>query len=225
MNKPIKPAATVVVLRRGSQDLEVLLLRRNPELVFAPDCWVFPGGKVEQSELDDAQGKLETANRSAAVRECFEETGIALDINDLLPISHWTTPKIRVKRFATQFYLCQLKSDARVTIDDSEIVEYRWQSANDALESHRSKQLNIMPPTYVTLHEIARYAEYSDLCKYYESRPPRFYNPKPTMFSKTLGSFLYEGDSGYETDQPELKDKLNRCEYDDGIIEHFCTID
>ncbi|HEV7535418.1 MAG TPA: NUDIX hydrolase [Acidimicrobiia bacterium] len=95
----VQPAATVMLVRDarsgdGGGALEVLMLRRHPEAVFAADAWVFPGGRV-----DDADGvgapigpgpSDEDASRAlglpsggraywvAAARECFEEAGILL---------------------------------------------------------------------------------------------------------------------------------------------------
>ena len=44
------PAATVVPLRDGPRGLEVLLLKRNEALVFAPGAWVFPGGRIDAGD-------------------------------------------------------------------------------------------------------------------------------------------------------------------------------
>jgi len=44
------PAATVIPLRDKSGSLEVLLIQRNQELPFQDGAWVFPGGRVEQSD-------------------------------------------------------------------------------------------------------------------------------------------------------------------------------
>ena len=48
-NEP-KPSATVVVIRDGAQDLEVLLLERNRD----KSPWVFPGGKVGAKDGGEA---------------------------------------------------------------------------------------------------------------------------------------------------------------------------
>jgi len=61
------PAASVIVLRDAP--VEVLLLRRSDKSSFVPGAWVFPGGAIEANE----------EMRDAAVRETFEECGIALD--------------------------------------------------------------------------------------------------------------------------------------------------
>lgn len=81
-------AATLVLIRDGSEGLEVLLVVRHHEIDFARGAAVFPGGKVCASDnhpqlaqrcgssasLDESQRVL----RVAAVRETFEECGLLL---------------------------------------------------------------------------------------------------------------------------------------------------
>jgi len=67
-----RPAATVLLLR-GTEPWEVLMLRRPGGADFAPGAHVFPGGSVHAEDRllgDPLQG--------AAVRELFEELGILL---------------------------------------------------------------------------------------------------------------------------------------------------
>jgi len=97
-NVEVQPAATVMLVRDGStggpSSLEVLMLRRHPESVFAADAWVFPGGRVDDGDRhgapvaigpSDAEASAELGLPSgglaywiAAARECFEEAGILL---------------------------------------------------------------------------------------------------------------------------------------------------
>ncbi|HEY2537663.1 MAG TPA: NUDIX hydrolase, partial [Solirubrobacteraceae bacterium] len=46
---PTRPrrAATVILLRGGTDALEVLLVRRTPAAKFMGGVWVFPGGAVD----------------------------------------------------------------------------------------------------------------------------------------------------------------------------------
>lgn len=74
---PIKPAATVMLLRDGQDGLEVFMLRRTSAAVFASGMYVFPGGKV-----DAADGDGDEAFVAAAIRECFEEAGVLLAVDD-----------------------------------------------------------------------------------------------------------------------------------------------
>jgi 8-oxo-dGTP pyrophosphatase MutT (NUDIX family) len=93
----VQPAATVMLVRqagdRSGGSLEVLMLRRHPEAVFAAGAWVFPGGRVDEGDFvtpvaagpSDAEASaalgLPSGGKAywvAAARECFEEAGILL---------------------------------------------------------------------------------------------------------------------------------------------------
>ena len=78
------PAATLVLARGGDDGLELLFLRRPETARFGAGAWVFPGGVVDPGDREaDLVGRLgeeapssETAFLAAALRECFEETGL-----------------------------------------------------------------------------------------------------------------------------------------------------
>lgn len=74
---PIKPAATVMLLRDTDAGLEVFMLRRTVHAVFASGMYVFPGGKVEA-----ADGEGDEGFRVAAIRECYEEAGVLLAVDE-----------------------------------------------------------------------------------------------------------------------------------------------
>jgi 8-oxo-dGTP pyrophosphatase MutT (NUDIX family) len=73
---PIRPAATVMLLRDTSDGLEVFMLRRTNAAVFAGGMYVFPGGRV-----DPADGEGDEAFVVAAIRECYEECGVLLAVD------------------------------------------------------------------------------------------------------------------------------------------------
>jgi len=91
-DRPPRPASTIVVIRDGAAGIEVLLSRRAERGDHNSNAWVFPGGVVEQRDaaahdccdgLDDAGASLRLGLSSggldyyvAAVRECFEESGL-----------------------------------------------------------------------------------------------------------------------------------------------------
>ncbi len=73
---PVKPAATVMLLRDSGEGLEVFMLRRTKAAVFAGGMYVFPGGKV-----DEADGDGDDGFSIAAIRECYEEAGVLLAVD------------------------------------------------------------------------------------------------------------------------------------------------
>lgn len=103
----IPHAATVLLLREGSDGLQVLLTKRAAGLSFMGGLWVFPGGRMEASDLapelaarSDQAAIADTGSRMlsadagvvtasidldtargllmAACRETFEESGVLL---------------------------------------------------------------------------------------------------------------------------------------------------
>jgi glyoxylase-like metal-dependent hydrolase (beta-lactamase superfamily II)/8-oxo-dGTP pyrophosphatase MutT (NUDIX family) len=71
-----RPAATLILLRDGALGVEVLLMQRAQKSAFLGGAYVFPGGALDAA---DAGGDDPLAQyRAAAVRECFEESGILL---------------------------------------------------------------------------------------------------------------------------------------------------
>jgi 8-oxo-dGTP pyrophosphatase MutT (NUDIX family) len=70
---PIRPASTVLLLRDTTHGPEVFMLRRTTNAAFAGGMYVFPGGRVDESD-----GPGDRGYEIAAIRECFEEAGILL---------------------------------------------------------------------------------------------------------------------------------------------------
>jgi 8-oxo-dGTP pyrophosphatase MutT (NUDIX family) len=148
-----RPAATVILLRRGGKHaehgLQILLVRRNPEARFMPGVWVFPGGAV-----DPADGDGEAAHRAAAVRELAEEAGIEVPADELVAYSRWITPKVVPIRFDTRFYLALAPAHSPPQPDGSETVDADWFGPQGALERHRAGELQLVFPTIKHLESL-----------------------------------------------------------------------
>jgi 8-oxo-dGTP pyrophosphatase MutT (NUDIX family) len=96
LDVPIRPAATVMLLREGAAGPEVFMLQRTHTASFARGQFVFPGGRVDDTDhaadfepvcdgLDDAAASARLGLESgglawlvATIRECFEEAGVLL---------------------------------------------------------------------------------------------------------------------------------------------------
>ncbi len=83
---PLRPAATVLLLRDSERGIEVLMTRRSMTASFAPGAYVFPGGGIDaadsaahsQSTRRPTQSDLHLTQAIAAIRESFEELGVLL---------------------------------------------------------------------------------------------------------------------------------------------------
>ena len=186
-------AATVIVLRGGSETLEVLLVKRNPEARFMGGAWVFPGGAV-----DRAEGEGDGALRAAAVREVAEEAGIALPGPELLvPFSRWITPAQVKIRFDTWFFLAPLPAGAEPVIDGAEIVDARWYSPADALRASTEGQLLLVFPTIKHLEQISAFATADELLEHAATREIRAVEPR-VVVSGEQARVLLPGEPGYD---------------------------
>lgn len=202
---PILPAATVVLLREGRDAPEVLLLRRSSKLVFHGGAWVFPGGRVDPGagETDDDAGA-----RLAAVREAQEEAGLEIDAASLVQLSHWTTPEGQPRRFATWFYVAEI-GRADVRVDGGEIHDHRWVTAASALAAQRAGEIELPPPTFVTLTELLRCASPRAAIEAAAAQRPIVYVPRIAKASSGVTS-LYPGDAGWETRAPDTPGARHR---------------
>ena len=214
--KPIRPASTVVLLRDGSQGLETLLLKRNKALAFAGGFWVFPGGSLDAEDLAAAGGDEEQAARIAAAREAMEECGQQPEPQDMVLLSHWTTPEAESRRFSTWIYAAPLRAEEKVVIDGGEIHDSRWLPVERALAEHRAGELAILPPTWVSLVRLSHYRDVADaISQERESPAPRVL---PVLAGHDGGLVaMYQGDAGYDAADPTLPGARHRACMRDGV--------
>jgi 8-oxo-dGTP pyrophosphatase MutT (NUDIX family) len=192
------PAATVILLRDGPDGLETLMLRRNSKLEFAGGMWVFPGGRVDPDDYpDDDPTDVEVAVRNAAVREAEEEAGLRPDPTALVPFAHWTPPLVAIKRYATWFFVAEAPA-GRVTIDDGEIHEHTWVTPDEALSRRDAGEVELAPPTWVSLDRLARSATVADALEEAEANPAEAFVTAIGKAGDDLVA-LWHGDAGYES--------------------------
>jgi 8-oxo-dGTP pyrophosphatase MutT (NUDIX family) len=204
---PIRPAATVIVLRDMPGGLEVLLVQRAGELVFHGGAWVFPGGRVEQ---EDAQAGDELmAARLACVREAREEAGLALTPLELVPFSHWTTPEGRPRRFSTWFFLAQIEPHFDVVVDGGEIRAHRWLRPEAALALRARGELELPPPTFVSLSALSAYTKAAEALASSRAQPAPVFVPRLRKLAEGEVA-LYEGDAAYEGGELEAEGARHR---------------
>ena len=204
------PAATVISLRDKDGNLEVLLIRRNPELPFQGGAWVFPGGRVEQSDFsvgDDHD--LVAAARRAAIRETAEESGLQVVTRDLIPVSHWTTPEDLPKRFATWFFATYV-GDQAVRIDGQETCDYRWFTPGAALQARQNGEIVLLPPTFISILELSKSDNSGTALEAFSQANTGVFYPR---VRPVTGGFcqLYEEDVAYdggELDAPGVRHRL-----------------
>ncbi len=197
------PAATVMILRDTARGPEVLMLKRNRSLKFAPGFWVFPGGRIDRSDFIDVQHEKDAAI-NAAVRECLEECGVTVRHDKLIPFYHWTTPEGGKRRFGTWFFHTKLDDPGQeVTIDGQEIVSHQWIHPQRAFDLLFQGAMPMLPPTLISLLRIKNCSDYLEVDTVFSSSGIITVSPVVDRKNGKVYS-MYSGDAGYESGDSTL---------------------
>jgi len=210
----LRPASTVVVLRPGTAaPFEVLHVRRNDRVAFMAGAFVFPGGRVDDADAEGVHdaaflnqaprfGDLtpgdEWRYRVAAVRELMEEANVRVTVDDLVPIAHWVTPEIEIRRYDTRFFLTLMPEGQEARHDEAETTALAWLTPTEALERCRRGEIMLPPPTWTTLRQLERHATLVDLLAWARRTP--VVRVQPGFVKDAAGSVLtLPGDPTYPT--------------------------
>lgn len=196
MSEPI-PAATVVVVRDGDHGLETLMLRRNSKHTFG-GMWVFPGGRVDPEDADPATPEDElAAARRAAVREAREEAALDIDPDALVVFSHWMPPPQAPVRFSTWFFLAPAPAVTAVVVDGTEIHEHAWLRPADAAQRRDVGEIELAPPTWVTLWRLAQAGTVAAAIDDARARDPERFETHMVVSDGAMVA-LWSGDAAYD---------------------------
>src|SRR5690606_23236498 len=153
-------AATLVAYRETAQGREILMGRRAARHRFMPDYYVFPGGRLDASdyrtkpltplrrEVHDLLCKS-CAHRQAqalavaAVRETYEETGLALGqpanegiVPHLEPLDYVLraiTPPASPIRFHARFFAVEARHVGGSLKGNGELLDLDWRPIDECL--------------------------------------------------------------------------------------------
>ena len=224
---PPIPAATVVLLRdeaitsdKGSDsELRVLMLRKTSKISFG-GMWVFPGGKLDPADYP-TDGDVDQAAQNAAARETMEEANLKLQPADFISFSHWTPPPTTPKRFATWFFVAR-GSNQRIEVDGGEIEDHRWINPRDALDQHARGEIDLVPPTWVSLYHLSKFATTDAACSELGSQQPRRYATHLSKRSDGVRVAMWTGDAGYDAWDADATGATHRLTMQKGgiIFEH-----
>src|SRR5262245_26984066 len=192
---PAIPAATVVLLRDHAARLELLMLHRTSQIAFG-GMWVVPGGRIDDEDYP-ADRDVNAAARNAAFRETREEAGLTVTPDGVVWFAHWTPPPGTPKRFATWFFA--VRADTHdVTIDGAEIQNHQWLEPAAALQRHVAGEIDLAPPTWVTLYQMSRFDNVDAALTRLRSIPPRYYATHVAKRADGVRVAMWSGDAGYD---------------------------
>lgn len=94
-------------------------------------------------------------DRSISLAELLGRRRLVLRADLLRPWARWITPVIEPRRFDTRFFAAALPAGQRTRDVGGEASEVLWVAPEKALKAGERGEIRLMPPTAVTLSELA----------------------------------------------------------------------
>jgi 8-oxo-dGTP pyrophosphatase MutT (NUDIX family) len=118
-----------------------------------------PAKLVQDSAVEDRHALLDG---SLSLGELLSRRGLVLRADLLTPWARWITPEISPRRFDTWFFAAALPPGQLAGLTATgpgESESGTWWRPAAALEAARAGQITLLPPTAVTLAELAAYQD------------------------------------------------------------------
>jgi len=141
-------ALVCAAVRETFEESGVLLAGESAESVVADttaDDWEADRVALEKREL--------------ALTELLSRRGLVLRTDLLGAWSGWLTPIFEPRRYRTWFFVAELPEGQRTRDVSSESDHVVWLPVSRALEQAEAREILMLPPTYITMLEVAEYAD------------------------------------------------------------------
>ena len=189
---PATPSASLLLLRDTAGGIELLMARRNPELGFAGNFWVFPGGALDRSDQQQALAVDSSDEllpfRLNAVRETREEVDLDIEASSLVYFSHWIAPNKLAKRFDTRFFAVRAPAEQQPQADGSELVEVRWLSPAGIVKGYHQGTFPLMFPTLMNVRRLMAFNSVEQVLEAARQQPVAAH--QPTMLFRDGKGFI-----------------------------------
>jgi 8-oxo-dGTP pyrophosphatase MutT (NUDIX family) len=125
------------------------------------ECGVLLAGRDERTVVADLsdpsweQDRQALLARSVALSQLLARRGLVLRTDLLRPWAHWTTPVFEPRRYDTRFFVAALPGGQRAQDVGGEADRAGWVTARAATEQFHAGELAMLPPTIITLEELA----------------------------------------------------------------------
>ena len=140
-------ALVCAAVRETFEESGVLLAGETPDTVVADTTG-------DEWELD----RVALVDRSLSFSDLLDRRGLVLRTDLLAAWAHWITPEFEPRRYDTRFFLARMPSGQLTRDVSGEADRVAWMRPHDALAGVDTGDMQMLPPTYVTLTEMARYA-------------------------------------------------------------------
>jgi 8-oxo-dGTP pyrophosphatase MutT (NUDIX family) len=123
LKQPI-PAAAVAIVRDSPRGIEVYLSRRPDHFRYYPGAFVFPGGRVDDTDADV---------KTAACREVKEEIGVEIDPARLALLRETFTSAHAGPVYHLRTFAYEVNGDLETRLNTEEVEEELWATPREAL--------------------------------------------------------------------------------------------
>lgn len=137
-------ALVCAAVRETFEESGVLLAGPDPDTVVADTA---PYAAARRALVD----------REHSLAEFLTDAGLVLRADLLRPWAHWVTPPEEPRRYDTRFFLAELPAGQRADGATTEADHAGWRSPADAIADWRAGRTGLLPPTWVTLSELAEF--------------------------------------------------------------------
>jgi 8-oxo-dGTP pyrophosphatase MutT (NUDIX family) len=176
------------------------------------------GDAISFSEHDvgDRFGRHRTAlnARERSFLDVCEAEGLSLLVESLHYFAHWITPEGSPRRYDTRFFVAPAPAGQEPAHDAGETISDVWVRPADALDHHRSGDMELILPTIKNLQAIGRFATTAELLDA-ASAARDVPAVLPRVVADTGGvRLLLPGDAGYDVPGPGSEEAARRLSSD-----------
>jgi glyoxylase-like metal-dependent hydrolase (beta-lactamase superfamily II)/8-oxo-dGTP pyrophosphatase MutT (NUDIX family) len=116
-------------------------------------------------------GREQLVRDRAALPDILTGNGWVLRADLLRAWSNWITPEAEPRRYDTRFFVAELPEGQQADARTTEVTEARWWRPADALDAWRSGDIQLLPPTWVSLEQIAELPDVAAVLRAADERP------------------------------------------------------
>ncbi len=144
---------------------------------------VLLAGYTEASLVSDTTGddwerdRAALVDRSLALADFLQQRGLVLRTDLLRVWAHWITPEFEPRRYDTRFFLAAMPVGQRTRDVSGEADKVTWMLPADAVTGVDEGSMAMLPPTYITLAELAQFTSVEQALEAAESRTIRMVLP------------------------------------------------
>ncbi|MGH3452810.1 MAG: NUDIX hydrolase [Nocardioidaceae bacterium] len=144
---------------------------------------VLLAGPTADTVVDDTAGddwevdRAALVDRTLAFTDFLDRRGLVLRADLLAPWAHWITPEFEPRRYDTRFFVASLPAGQRTRDVSGEADAVRWMRPSDATAAVDEGTIRMLPPTYVTLSQLAEYSTPAEALAAAADRPIRTIQP------------------------------------------------